>query len=185
MNETSTGSPIGSPTTLVYADSLSEAAIVDAVRHGRTTVQLRGPDDPFVEMTMQTKDGGTAILGDEVDGIDHIAIGVHVVGGSGSFVQLWKDGVKVDQQAVTSDDFHATFDRDPSGQPERFRIQLISDTNQTIVITSHIYVLGVAPAGGCGCRTAGPGAAGGLALGLALVLARRRRRPKHVTARAS
>ena len=42
-----TGSPIGSPTTLVLADNLSEAAIVDAVRHGRTIVQLRGPDDPF------------------------------------------------------------------------------------------------------------------------------------------
>jgi hypothetical protein len=172
VDETSTGSPIGSPTTLVLADSLSEAAIIDAVRHGRTTVQLRGPDDPFVEMTMQTKDGGTAVLGDEVDGIDHVAITAHVVGGNGSFVQLWKDGKKVDQQPVTSDDFTTTFDRDPSGSPERFRIQLISDTNQTIVITSHIYVLGVAPSG-CGCRTNSGG--GALAVLLALTCTFRRR----------
>ena len=172
-NEGPTGSPIGNPTTLVLADSLSEAAIVDAIRHGRTTVQLRGPNDPFVEMTMLTRDGVTAVLGDEVDGIDHVSIAVHVTGGTGSFVQLWKDGKKVDQQAVTSDDFHGTFERDPSGSPERFRIQLVDDTNQTVVITSHIYVLGIAPSG-CGCRTADP--ASGLALGLVLVLARRRRR---------
>src|SRR5262249_2103403 len=44
QNEGPTGSPIGSPTTLVLADELSEAAILDAVRHGRTIVQLRGPD---------------------------------------------------------------------------------------------------------------------------------------------
>jgi MYXO-CTERM domain-containing protein len=168
MNEGTTGSAIGSPTTLVLADNLSEAAIVDAVRHGRTIVQLRGPDDPFVEMTL-----GTAVIGDEVDGVDHLSIAAHVIGGSGSFVQLWKDGVKVDQQAVTSDDFTTTFERTPTGDLERFRLQLISDTNQTIVITSHIYVKGI-PDAGCGCHSGGAG--GGLAVGLALLALRRRKR---------
>jgi len=36
-------SPIGSPTTMVYADELSVAAIVAAVRAGRTVVKLEGP----------------------------------------------------------------------------------------------------------------------------------------------
>src|SRR5258706_8532831 len=44
MNEGNTGSSIGSPTTLVLADNLSEQAIVDAIRHGRPIVQLPGPD---------------------------------------------------------------------------------------------------------------------------------------------
>src|SRR5207245_886853 len=153
------------------ADNLSEAAIVGAIRHGRTIVQLRGPDDPLVDMTMTGVNGAVAEIGDEVDGIDHVSIHAHVTGGNGMFVQLWQDGVKVDQQAVTSDDFATTFERAPSGKPERFRIQLINDLNQTVVITSHIYVDGVAVDGGCGCHTNG---AGGLVMVGFVLLATRR-----------
>src|SRR6185312_16742941 len=59
MNESSTGSPIGEPTTLVLADNLSEAAIIDALKHGRTMVNLRGPDDPLVEFTARGPKGVT------------------------------------------------------------------------------------------------------------------------------
>jgi MYXO-CTERM domain-containing protein len=168
----------------VLADNLSEAAIVDAIRHGRTIVQLRGPDDPLVDMTMTGANGAVAEIGDEVDAIDHVSIKAHVTGGSGMFVQLWKDGVKVDQQAVTSDDFTTTFERAPTGKPERFRIQLMNDINQTVVITSHIYVDGVAPPEGCGCRSnGGDAASGGMLIMVGFVLlatrrtTRRRRTP--------
>jgi MYXO-CTERM domain-containing protein len=175
MNEGITGSSIGSPTTLVLADNLSEPAIVDAIRHGRTIVQLRGPDDPLVEMTMTGAAGAVAEIGDDVVGIDHVSIQFHVTAGNGTFVQLWRDGVKVDQQAVTSDDVHGTFERAAAGGPERFRIQLINDTNQTLVITSHIYVDGVAGDSGCGCLAASGGNSTGwwVMVGFAL-LARRR-----------
>ncbi len=171
MNEGSTGSPIGSPCTLVLADELSEAGIMDGVRHQHTIAQLRGPDDPFVELTMRTKSGGTAEIGDDVDGIDRADMTVHVVGGNGMYVQIWRDGQKLVQKQVTSDDFKATIADTPAvGGTTRYRAELIDDTNQRIAITSHIYAHGVA-GGGC---SAGGGAGLG-SLGALALLARRRR----------
>jgi hypothetical protein len=43
-------SPIGGPTTLVYATELSVPAILAGVRAGRTVVKLQGPDDPMVDL---------------------------------------------------------------------------------------------------------------------------------------
>jgi hypothetical protein len=169
MNETSTGSPIGSPTTLVLADNLSEAAIIDAVQHGRTMVDLQGPGAPTVDFKL-----GTSEIGDEVDDATHLAFTVHITSGDGTYVQLWKDGVKDEQRPVTGDDFTTTFDRDPTEDLSRYRIQLINDINQPIVITSHIYAKGHAAASGCGCRSNDPRGAGAILLVTSLLLIRRR-----------
>jgi MYXO-CTERM domain-containing protein len=168
MDTGPTASSIGSPTTLVLADNLSEAAIVDALKHGRTIVQLRGPDDPFMDMTI-----GDAEIGDEIEGIANAKITAHVVGGNGMFVQLWRDGQKVEQKAVSGDDTTVTFTNAPGAQLRRYRLELINDLNQRVVVTSHIYVHGVAE-DGCGCRSTR--ASSGWLIALAALLAGRRRR---------
>lgn len=163
-----TSSTIGSPTTLVLADNLSEPAIVDAIRNGRTVVQLRGPDDPAVEMKI-----GAAEIGDTVDDAANVTITAHVVGAeAGSIVQVWRDGVKLAQKPVSGADFTTTFDDTPGAQPRRYRLEVINDLNQRIVVTSHIYVNGIADEG-CGCATRN--ARGGWVLAFALLALRRRR----------
>jgi MYXO-CTERM domain-containing protein len=162
-----TASSIGRPTTLVYADNLSEAAIADAVRKGRTAVQLRGFDDPFAELMI-----GTAVVGDTVDDAATVSLHVHVTGGSGMIAQIWRDGVKLSQKVVTSDDFTTTFEDTPGAQARRYRLELINDLNQRVLVTSHIYVNGVED--GCGCATGR--ARGSWVLALALLALRRRRR---------
>jgi uncharacterized protein (TIGR03382 family) len=164
-----TDTPLGSPTTLVLADALSEAAIMKGVKEGRTIVQLTGPDDPFVEIKI-----GTAEIGDTVTaGTAQVA--AHVTGGTGTFLQLWKNGDKLDQVEVTSDNFRHTFEDEPgNGNAVRYRAELINDANMRVVVTSHIYVIGTDAGGGC-CQ--GGGATGALAAlpVLALMLRRRRR----------
>jgi hypothetical protein len=164
-----TDTPLGSPTTLVLADALSEAAIADAIRHGRTIVQMRGPDDPLVDFTL----GGTGEIGDEVhDAGGPADLRVHVTGGAGMFVQIFRDGVKVHQDEVTSDDATISY-RDSTVGEHRFRVELVDEGNQRIVVTSHIYAL-ISEDSSCGCG-GGPGGAG-LGIGaLALALRRRRR----------
>ena len=49
-------SPIGDPTTLVLADELSVAALLDGIRHGRTVVKLQGSDDPMIELGVSGQD---------------------------------------------------------------------------------------------------------------------------------
>lgn len=169
MDPSSLASPIGSPTTLVLADGLGETAIVDAVRAGRTIVQLRGPDDPRVELTL-----GTAQLGDTVEGIARASLVVTVTDGEpGMVLQLWRDGAQVARAQVTGARFSTTFDDEPGAGLHRYRVELVSDLNQRLVVTSHLYVDAIA-AEGCGCRTARPGA--GWPVLLALAAARRRRR---------
>jgi uncharacterized protein (TIGR03382 family) len=170
MNETSTGSPIGSPTTLVLADNLSEAAIIDALKHGRTIVDLQGPDAPVLDFKL-----GTAEIGDLVVGSGHYSFTLHVTGGQGTSVELWKDGVNVEQRLVTSDDFMTVFDEDDEGTA-RWRIHLDQD-GQPIVVTSHIYTSTAHDPGNnaCGCQTTSSSSAA-MVLGATVGLLRRRRR---------
>jgi uncharacterized protein (TIGR03382 family) len=165
-----TDTPLGSPTTLVLADALSEAAIMDGIRRGRTIVQLRGPDDPLVELKL-----GTAEIGDQVTGVEHAALAVKVTDGAGMFVQLWRDGEKLDQVEITSPSFSHTFEDTPGASSHRYRIELIDDANQRIVVTGHIYVDGIT-ASGCGCNSSTTPLAG--AVPFLLLLRRRRRRSK-------
>lgn len=171
-----TSSPIGSPTTLVLADNLSEAAILEGVRRGRTIVQLRGPDDPRVAVTMAARDG-RAELGDQVDGVSHAELSILVTGGAGTVAQVWRDGVRLERQlAVTADDFGTGFDDTPGAGDHRYRVELVSETGRRLVVTSHIYVHAVDPPGGCGCSGGAGGSGGAAVLGVAFVVARRRRR---------
>ena len=185
-----TDSAVGSPTTRVLADNLSEAAIVDAIRHGRTMVQMRGPGDPIVDVTMQTQAGTQAEIGDQVDGIARVKLAVRVTGGDGMIAQVWRNGAKLDgQQKVAGADVMLAFEDAPGAGAFRYRVELIDDTNHRIVVTSHFYVTAIAEApapdagagpgdhqSGCGCGTHRGGFAGGVAPLLALLLVRRRRR---------
>jgi MYXO-CTERM domain-containing protein len=173
MNEGATGSPIGSPTTLVLADNLSEAAIIDAIKHGRTIVDLQGPDAPVVDFTARGKGGATAEIGDDVSGVAEATLDVHVTGGSGDFVDLMRDGVKVQHVAVTTDDFKRTL-TDGTAGPHRYRLQLIDPANKPLVITSHIYIDAAGADAGCGCSSSNPGGSGVLVLVGLLALRRRR-----------
>jgi hypothetical protein len=164
-----TASPIGSPTTLVLAENLSEAAIVKAVREGRTIVQLSGPDDPVVDLTI-----GDARIGDDISGLATIDAKVRVVGGSGALAQLWRDGAKIAEQPVTSDDASLSFSDTPGAGKHRYRVEVENDFGQRVVVTSHIYVDAVAD-DGCGCRTNG-GATGWLVSLLGFVWLRATRR---------
>jgi MYXO-CTERM domain-containing protein len=177
MNESATGAPIGSPCSLVLADELSEAGIVAGIQHQHTMANLRGPDDPPVEVIAHGKKGEQLTIGDDVDNLTGLE--VHVTGASGYFLQLWRDGQNIAQIPVKSDDFTHTFEDKPSSADHRYRVHLIDDTNRPVVITSYVYAHGVTATGGGGCSSGGGGASALPLIGLALLAARRRRLTKN------
>jgi len=158
---------VGSPTTVVLADGLSEQAIVDAVVAGRTVVMLRGPDDPMVTFTI-----GDTEIGGATQTTTDISLDIHVTGGDGSLYQVWRDGQKLNQAPVSGDGFATTFTDHTTGE-HRYRIELIDDTNQRVVVTGHIFATGVPADPGCSCRTTTKTDA--LPLALVLLALRRRR----------
>lgn len=142
--------PVGSPCTLVLTDELSERAIIDAVKAGRTMVNLRGPHDPVVSFQLERPgdDAGSAAveIGDTIEIPERVGVAaqVRVQTGQGMFVQLIRDGVKLATARVDSDDFSHTFTDAVGLTSHRYRIELVDEGGARIVVTSHIYVVGVA-----------------------------------------
>ncbi|MEQ1570750.1 MAG: CehA/McbA family metallohydrolase [Myxococcota bacterium] len=127
-------SPIGSPTTMVWADELSVPALLDAIRAERTVVKLQDPTDPMVALTTD---------GDRVT--------ARVTGGVGAELVWVVDGEARPAVPVDADPF-----TDELGAPTaRVRVELWGDGHPR-VLTSHAWT-GAPPAAaaddpGCGCR---------------------------------
>ncbi len=179
-----TAATIGSPTTMVLADELSEAALIAAVKGGRTVVKLRGPDDPMVELRAVDADDPAHVagIGDELIGQLHLELVATVTGAraEGANAELWRDGALVDAAAVHGGEVRFARPDGGFGESGRYRIELYVDGARS-TITSHVFVVGVAcPDGSDGCEPAGCCRTGGSpttaapAL-LALLLLRRRR----------
>lgn len=187
-------SPIGGPTTMVYATELSVPAILAGLRAGRTVVKLQGPDDPMVDLRV----GDTARIGDTVRA-RRATLQVTVTHGMGATLAFVRNGAAEDGVVVNADPFTATRQVDaPRGtEDDRWRCEL-SINGQPRVVTGHLWVAATAvPAavdagatrdaavavnptapGGCGCRTKPSprrGASGWIIMALGLGLASRRR----------
>jgi hypothetical protein len=62
-------------------------------------------------------------------------LAIHVTGGDGTFAQMWRDGAMLEPElAVTGDDFTASFDDAPGAGDFRYRVELVSNGNQRIVV---------------------------------------------------
>jgi len=187
-------SPIGGPTTMVFAQELSVAALMDGVRLGRTAVKLEGPDDPMIALSSPG-------LGADTDTIvgDTATFRVRVTGAElGTMMRLVRDGAALPLTEVTSDPFEWETTLDATGTGEDFiRAELLVG-GRPRVVTSHLFLRGVSPprpdggtepdAGtppsasddGCSCRASGAHRgtvrASLFVVVLAVMVAQRRRR---------
>lgn len=186
-------SPIGDPTTLILAEELSVAALLDGLRHGRSVVKLQGPADPMVELRAEG-----AVIGDTVAARSAV-LTARVTSGLGASVRLVHNGVPGEAVVVDSDPFVLSQDAlapgaEPTADPaqeDRWRVEVLVD-NQPRTVSSPLYLrrdpLGPDPVGdrdrppgGC-IASAAPATRRPLALATAallaagLVLLRHRRR---------
>jgi hypothetical protein len=174
-----TQSPMGSPTTLLYATELSVTALTRALREGRSVVKLRGPDDPFVSLTPLD---ALPRVQDTLVG-SQVRVLATVTGGKGHRLAWIENGVTVAERAIDAEGF--TDERvleAPAGRSVRLRAEVrVEGAPRTV--TSHLWLAPDSPPGppvvvekaaprGCpGCSTGG-----GVALLALVALSRRRRR---------
>lgn len=142
------GTPIGSPTTMIFADGLSVSALLDGIRNERTVVKVE-PSDPMVELRVEHS-GGLRVV-------------ATVVGGAGTEAIVVRNGIELSRVDVGTNDFEvATRVSAPAAGVDRYRVHVERD-GALRTITSHVWVeAGTDPASptseaGCGCRAAGDG----------------------------
>ncbi|MBM4281216.1 MAG: PHP domain-containing protein [Deltaproteobacteria bacterium] len=171
------GSPIGDPTTMIFARDQTTAALLDGIRCNRTVVKLQGPDDPMVDLqTSPARDCDTVV----VDAGASVTLRATVTGGVGLRARLLKDGYE-DGAVVDIDADPLVLERRvaapaPDAADERWRVELL-DGDTPRVVSGHVWTrTGAADvATSCGCRGAPDTAALGC-VALKLLAGRRRRR---------
>ncbi|MEA2168791.1 MAG: hypothetical protein QOF76_2091 [Solirubrobacteraceae bacterium] len=125
-----TGTPIGSPATMVYARRLSERGIAAAVRAGHTYVRSFGKASPTVELT-----SGGQMMGDTVRAAA-ATFDIRVRGGSGDLLVVTRNGTPVDTTLLTSDDAaHAYSATAPATGTDRYGILVTRGTAIEAVTT--------------------------------------------------
>ncbi len=100
----------GEPTTLVYARQASEAAILEAIRQGRTMV-ARSPRAPHVEFAADGDGDGVyeALIGDSVPLGRANAFRVRVQGAAGGLLVVYKNGQVILERTLATDDEQVAF----------------------------------------------------------------------------
>lgn len=85
------GSAVGTPTTVIHAEALTEAALLAGIRAGRVYIKTRGPLGPDIRLTAPAHD---AAMGDIVrlPQPARVELRVEVRGGSGQQVDVIRNG---------------------------------------------------------------------------------------------
>ena len=143
-----TQAPIGTATTVVFADELTEQGIARGVKAGHTYVKVFGNDGPDLRLTATGPGAQPAIMGDTIraQGVEFTA---RVLGAGPSAARpgdyelfVLKDGAPLLATPVAGDDFTFPFSSVGNG---RYRLQLqrgsaIEAVSSPIYVESPSYV---------------------------------------------
>ncbi|MFH1808308.1 MAG: CehA/McbA family metallohydrolase [Pseudomonadota bacterium] len=173
-------SPIGDPTTLVFAQGLGAAALREGILASRTVVKMQGPGDPMITLETDPARSGDTVFANET------RVHATVTGGVGARFRFVQNGRGVAQSLeITGDPQTFTLVRSVPAKGDlamRVRAEvLIEDQGELVprTLTSYVWLEPAPPADGCSCASARARTtvdAGWLAAIAALWLSRRIRR---------
>ncbi len=166
-------SPIGNPTTMVYAETLSVEGILEGIRRGRTVVKVTGPDAPMVVL-----DATSPLDADTVVARDTTLVAT-VTAGLGRELRVVMNGAPLGEAvAIDADPFvHELPVTAPGAGEDRYRVEVI-DGESIETITSHVWVRPPSSSRGCAAQGGGGGGPWALAVVAAALVASRRRRAR-------
>lgn len=125
--------PLASPTTMVWAEELSVAGILQGIREGRTVVKIAGMQAPMIE---------TALAGERVGDTvhaDRAVLQATVTGAEGSLLRIWRNGELLETIPIDSDPFvHSRDVRAPDQGEDRYRHDVFDGAVRTIA--SHVWL---------------------------------------------
>ena len=149
-------SPVGTPTTVVYADDLSQAAVLRGLRSGRVFIDLENRPNRLLDVSA-TSGGARAQMGGVLAAACRAKIDVetHLVGLAGDHPDLVVDGKSLGgKEQIRADDQTIILSLDP-GQANRWlRMDVRNATGSRILIGNPIYIKRPAK-GSCGTTPRG------------------------------
>ncbi len=137
-------SSIGHPTTVVYAENLSAAAVLDGIRSGRVFIDVEGTKNRVLELFARTGDFVTS-MGAKLNAQRGVAIqfSIHVAHASGSHAEIIEDGRKVDlvsDPAVGQDDEVKSFEMRSDGARHWVRVNVRSPDGHLLLLSNPVYI---------------------------------------------
>lgn len=128
------GSPIGNPTTLVWAEELSVEGILAGIRAGRTVVKLQDASDPMIDLSAVDAPEGDTIFAHAT------TLLATITGGRGHEVRLVQDGEPGSSVAIDADPFEMSWEVEaPAEGQSRYRVEVLVD-GRVHVVTSHVWL---------------------------------------------
>jgi hypothetical protein len=147
------GSPVGDPTTMIFAKAQTTTALLDGIRCNRTVVKLQGPDDPMIDLqTTPERDCDTVTADGDV------VLRATITSGVGKRVRIMKDGYEDgDVENIDGDPF--VFERTipidtGASEGHRWRVEVL-DGDTPRVVSGHVWVQAPGPSDdstACGCH---------------------------------
>ena len=130
-------SAVGHPTTVVYAASLSDRAILDGVRAGHVFVDLEGSRDRGIEFSA-TAGTATATMGDNLKAPDGQMIHFHLrmLNLQGAYPEIVPDEPK----ALLFNEEMTGFDYRSDGKRHWFRVNVRANDGRLLILGNPIYI---------------------------------------------
>jgi hypothetical protein len=141
-------SAIGRPTTVIYAQSLSEHAILDAIRAGHVFVDVEGTKDRVLEFeakTTQKADSIAASMGDAIAAPPgrNIHFTVRMAALQGAYPEIIEDGqptTLLDKSTAKGTDETKAFDVISDGKKHWLRVNIRSADGSLLIMGNPIYL---------------------------------------------
>jgi hypothetical protein len=139
-----TRSAVGRPTTVIYAQVLSEHAILDAIRAGHVFIDVEGTKDRTIEFEAKT-DSSAASMGDSMHAPtgQQVNFAVRMIALQGANPEIIQDGkstVLIDKSASSKVDETRGFRYVSDGQRHWFRVNIRSADGSLLVVGNPIYL---------------------------------------------
>ena len=137
-------SAVGRPTTVIYAQALSERAILDAIRAGHVFIDVEGTKDRIVEFEAKTG-VSTASMGDSIDApagqLVHFTVKMSAL--DGAYPEIIQDGettALIDKSVFSKPDETRGFDYVSDGKGHWFRVNVRSTGGSLLIVGNPIYL---------------------------------------------
>lgn len=139
------GNGVGTPTTVVWADELSQVAILRGVRAGHVFIDTAGTTDRVLEFSARAADGTRAMMGDALAAPAGTAVRfeLHVAHAPGTIVRLLLDASEVPllrDAGIDGDDAVRSFTWPSDGKRHWIRAEVRDAGGHLLLLGNPIYL---------------------------------------------